>query len=304
MLNNKFNTKIKLNNSTEMPCIGFGTYLLEDVYDSIKNAVKLGYRSFDSAKLYNNEQQIGKAINELIHTKTVTREEIFITTKLWNDDQEDPVGALKEALKRYKLDYVDLFLIHWPIGKAEDGVHIKQIPLYKLWENMEKCVELGLTKSIGVCNYNVQLLQNLISFAKIKPVCNQIEVHPLFNQDGLVSFCKKFDIAVVAFNPLARGNSAKKNKEFENIDLLKNKIIIDLSGKYKKTCGQIILNWHISRGVCVIPKSSNSERQSENLQSLDFVMEKEDYEKINCLNIDMRFVHSKGKFVKDIDVFA
>lgn len=300
-----FNSTVKLHNSLEMPIFGFGTYLLQNVNENIKNAIKLGYRCIDTAKLYHNEDEIGKAINELLADKTIKREDIFVTTKLWNDDQEDPVQELRNSLKRLQLDYVDLFLVHWPIGKTNEGVICKQTPIHIIWQNMEKCVELGLTKSIGVSNYSVQLLSNLISFAKIKPVCNQVEVHPLFSQEGLFHYCKQNDIAIVAYNPLCNGKSARNNLEFDKYDLSKNKLLSELAAKYKKTNAQIILNWHVWRGVCVIPKSNNVERQRENLESMNFKMEEEDYNKISNLNINKRFVLSKGKpFCKDYDVFA
>lgn len=297
---------IKLDNDLSMPILGLGTYKLEDIHNSIKSAVKIGYRHFDTAALYENEKEVGAALNESIQEGLVKREELFVTTKLWNDDHEDPIGALKKSLERLNMDYVDLYLIHWPLGTVKNEKLVKQIPLFQTWAKMEECVNLGLTKSIGVSNFNVQLLLDLISYCSIKPACNQIELHPYLTQEDLVDFCQSNGVAVAAFNPIVRGGYARKKTEiFEEYDIFKNSTILSLSEKYKKSPVQIVLNWHTYRNICAIPKSSNPARQLENFNSLDFKMEKEDYQKITDLNKNMRFNPSKEKaFAGGIEIFA
>jgi diketogulonate reductase-like aldo/keto reductase len=297
---------IKLNNGMDLPLIGLGTYKLENVEETITNAIKLGYRLIDTAKLYFNEEEIGKAIKNCIDNGIVKREELFIISKLWNDDHEDPETALKESLKRLQLEYLDMYLIHWPIGKTEDGKLIKQVPLHQLWAKLEECVNNDLIKSIGVSNFNVQLLLDLLSYAKIKPVYNQVELHPLLTQKDLVEFCQNFGIVVSAYNPILRGDYAKRNTSlFQKYDLFKNEVILELVKKYNKEPAQIILNWHLKQNIVVIPKSNSQERQLQNLQSANFEMAEEDYKKIDDLNLDLRFNVSKEKdFSGGINIFA
>ena len=287
-----------------MPTIGLGTYKLESIKDSIDKAIRMGYRLIDTAKLYQNEKEIGEAIKDLIEKKVVTRSELFIVTKLWNDDHEDPKSALKQSLSELNLDYVDLFIIHWPIGKVENN-QIKQVPLYKTWAKLEECVELGLTKSIGVSNFNVQLLLDLSSYAKIQPACNQIEIHPYLVQKNLVNFCNLNKIAVISFNPINKGSYISKIEDYKNYDLFKNLSILSLAEKYKKTPAQIILNWHLYLGLIPVPKSSNEGRLKENLESVDFKMSENDYNLISSLDQNKRFNDPKLKsFTNYIDIFA
>jgi alcohol dehydrogenase (NADP+) len=306
--NQKLNLKksVILNNGIEMPLMGLGTYKLEDIKNSIKTAVKCGYRLFDTASLYDNELEVGLALNECIQEGLIKREEIFLVTKLWNDDHENPEGALKKSLQLLNMDYVDLYLIHWPMGEVKEGKLIKQVPLLKTWAKLEECVNKGLTKSIGVSNFNVQLLLDLLSYANIKPVVNQVELHPYLTQEDLVDFCHRFEIRVAAYNPILRGSYFMRKVDlFNKYDLFKNTVIIELSKKYNKEPAQIILNWHLKREICAIPKSSNPTRQLQNLNSSEFLMEEEDYKKISDLNLDMRFNVAKEKaFSAGINIFA
>jgi len=254
--------------------------------------------------LYKNENEIGMAVSELIEKNVVKRSDLFITTKLWNDDQEDPVSALKNSLKELNMEYVDLYLLHWPIGKVENN-KIKQIPLYKTWAKLEECVKLGLTRSIGVSNFNVQLLLDLTSYANILPVVNQVEIHPFLVQENLVEFCKMYNIVLVTFNPLNKGSYISQVDNYEKYDLFKNMIILSLSEKYQKSPAQIILNWHVSRGLVPIPKSSNEDRLRENLECTSFRMTDNDYKLISSLDIHKRFNDSKLKsFTNRIDIFS
>ena len=294
----------KLNNQLEIPSIGLGTYKLEPLKDSIEKAIRLGYRSIDTAKMYKNEKEIGEVIKKLIDYNIVKRSDLFITTKLWNDDQENPVSALQNSLKELNMEYVDLFLLHWPIGKIENN-RINQIPLYKTWAKLEECVKLGLTKSIGVSNFNVQLLLDLTSYANILPVVNQVEIHPFLVQENLVEFCKMYNILITTFNPLNKGSYISQVENYEQYDLFNNSIVLSLAEKYQKTPAQIILNWHVYRGLVPIPKSSNENRLKENLESTFFKMTESDYKLISSLDVNKRFNDSKLKsFTMGIDIFS
>ena len=295
---------IKLSNDIYIPSIGLGTYKIEPIKEIIDKAIRLGYRFIDTAKIYQNEKEIGEVVNDLIDKKVINRSEIFLCTKLWNDDHEDPITALKQSLKNLNLSYVDLFIIHWPIGKVEEN-KVNQTPLYKTWFKLEECVSMGLTKSIGVSNFNLQLLLDLTSYAKIQPICNQIELHPFLVQDNLVQFCKSYNIAVITYNPLNKGSYIKQVSDDEKYDLFKNPVIKSLCEKYDRAPAQIILNWHLYRGLIPIPKSSNEGRLKENLISSGFKMEENDYKLISSLDINKRFNDSRLKsFTNKIDIFA
>jgi diketogulonate reductase-like aldo/keto reductase len=287
---------METSNKINIPPIGLGTYELENPEESTYSAIKLGYRMIDTATLYYNEEQIGKAIKRCIDEGIVKRSDLFITSKIWNDEKDDPEAAIKRSLERLGLDYLDLYLIHWPIGKVENGKLVKQVPLHETWAEMEKCVEKGLTRHIGVSNFNIQILLDLLSYAKIKPAINQVEMHPLFQDNDLVEFCKTFDITVEAYNPINKGISPRKLADYEKYDLFKNETILKLAEKYGRTPAQIILNWHYLRGVVTVPKSSNPERQLENLKSTEFKLSEEDYETICKMDLNMRFHNTKIKF--------
>lgn len=299
-----FETYSTLNNGASVPNLGFGTYKLENIEESIKNAIKIGYRLFDTAKFYENEEQIGKAINKCIKDGLVKRSELFISTKLWMDDLEDPEKALKLALERMNLDYIDVYIYHWPLPYCEDGKIVKMFPLHETWKKLEACVEKNLTKSIGLSNFNVQLIMDLLSYCKIKPTILQVELHPIFSQPKLREFCERFDIRVMAYNPILRGASAQRLSDYEKYNLFNNSIILELSEKYGKSFTQIILNWQLKNKVIAIPKSSTYSHQKENVESLFFKMSEEDYQKVSDLNMDKRFNFSNEKpFSAGLEVF-
>ena len=195
-----------LNDGTRIPRIGFGTFLSLNIKDLLSEAIKVGYRHFDTARKYDNEKEIGSALNYILIEEKIERKDLYITTKVWNDSKDNVEFSLKESLKDLQLDYVDLFLIHWPIGEFNpETKKWKQTPLHKTWKDMESCVNKGLCKSIGVSNFNTQILLDLLSYADIKPVCNQIELHPYLIQEDLVNFCLKYGIQCVAYSPLCGG---------------------------------------------------------------------------------------------------
>ena len=195
----------RLNNGIDMPSIGLGSASLKDKDAIVRGIMEAGYRHIDTATCYNNEDIVGEALAECF-AKGLKREEIFVVTKIWHSDYGDVEGTIKKSLKLLQIDYLDLYLIHWPMGYYADP----QKPMHVLWPEMEALVGKGLTKSIGVSNFNTQLLWDLLTYAKIKPVCNQVELNPQCVQDELVKFLHAKDIRPVAYTPVARPGALEK----------------------------------------------------------------------------------------------
>lgn len=256
-----------LHNGVKMPWMGLGVFKVsegEEVIQSVKAAIKNGYISIDTASVYKNEEGVGQAIKE----SGVPREELFITTKLWNADQgyESTLKAFETSLNNLGLDYLDLYLIHWP-GKDK----------YKeTWKAFEKLYKEGRVRAIGVSNFQVHHLEDLISTAEIKPMVNQVEFHPHLTQKELLAFCKKEGIQLEAWSPLKQGQ------------LLNEPVIEDIAHKYNKSVAQVILRWDLQHGVVTIPKSIKEHRIIENANIFDFELSVEDMEKIDGLNQDSR----------------
>jgi diketogulonate reductase-like aldo/keto reductase len=256
-----------LHNGVKMPRLGLGVFKVadgEDVVQSVKAAIRNGYISIDTASFYKNEEGVGQAIKE----SGVPREELFITTKLWNADQgyQSTLDAFEISLNKLGLDYLDLYLIHWP-GKDK----------YKeTWKAFEKLYKEGRVRAIGVSNFQIHHLEDLISSSEIKPMVNQVEYHPLLTQKDLHSYCKKEGIQLEAWSPLRQGT------------LLNNPVLEDIARKYNKSVAQVILRWDLQNGVVTIPKSTKEHRIIENATIFDFELSTEDIEKIDGLNEDSR----------------
>jgi diketogulonate reductase-like aldo/keto reductase len=298
---------IKLNNGLTCPIIGLGTTSMKNdevIYQSIKD----GTRLFDTASCYQNEEEVGKGIKRALDENIVKREDLFIITKMGIDEKENPETAIKNSLKRLQLDYVDLYLDHWPSGKNynEPG-KFKLIPIKETWGKMEKLVDLGLTKSIGVSNYNVQGLLIVLSECRIKPAFNEVEFHPYLYQKDLKEFCDKENIVILSYNPMVKGQYCQRSEKVikeKNLDLFNENILQELAKKYDKTLGQIILNWHIHVGVVPIPGTFSPNRMKENLGATEFDMEEEDIQKINNSFKDKQYRFCDSYPVYGIDIFA
>lgn len=254
---------MELSNGIRIPKLGFGTFKVEngeETVNSVKHALKVGYRHIDTARIYDNEESVGLGIKE----SGVSRKDIFLVTKVWNSDlgYEKTKTAFYKSLERLQTDYLDLYLIHWPKEKEKN---------IGAWKAMEELYKEGKIKAIGVSNFNIHHLEELMKEAEIMPMINQVELHPQFPQDALREFCLKNNIAVEAWGPLMQG------KIFE-IDLIKN-----LAQKYKKTVSQIALRWHYQLGIITIPKSIKVERIIENADIFDFEISKDDMIKIEAL---------------------
>ena len=302
---------VKLNNGLLCPTIGLGTTLMKNVEEVVYQSIKDGTRLIDTASRYDNEVEVGKGINKAISEGIVKREDLFVITKCWIIEKEEPEKALKRSLEKLNLSYVDLYLDHWPCGKDYTGENkFKLVSIRDLWPKYEHLQEQGLTKSIGVSNYNVQNLLTILSFCKIKPVANEVEFHPYLNQKALKEFCDKEDIKLISYYPLITGTNFKSRfGRFEKIlvekklDLLNEDIVKDLAKKYNKTPGQIILNWHIKLGLIPIPGTSNPNRMKENLGSLDFSLDKKDIELLSSFD-NKQFRYCDGLGIYGIDIFA
>ena len=270
---------ITLNNGIKMPQLGFGVWQVEDeqATAAVSKALETGYTSIDTAMIYQNEKGVGKALKET----TVPREELFITTKVWNSDQGygNTLRAFEESLERLGLDYVDLYLIHWPTPEFDNYVDT-----YKALEQLYKD---GRVKAIGVCNFEIEHLERLLAECDIPPVLNQVECHPYLAQNELKEFCAKHDIFVEAWSPLDQGG-----------EVLTDETVQKMAEAKGKSPAQVVLRWHLQNGTIVIPKSVTPSRIEENFNVFDFELSESEMNEIDALNKDRR----KGAHPNEMNV--
>ncbi|CAH1105232.1 unnamed protein product [Psylliodes chrysocephalus] len=285
---------VKFNNGREYPAFGLGTWKSQpgEVAQAVKDAIDIGYRQIDCAWIYGNEKEVGEALKAKFSDGTVKREDLYITSKLWNTfHRPDLVSkALKETLNNLGLEYLDLYLIHWPMAykeeaesfpRREDGTVIfSDVDYVDSWKEMEKLQQQGLIKSIGLSNFNKRQIERVLAIAKVKPVNLQVECHPYLNQSKLIEFCKSKDIIVTAYSPLGSGDAK----------LLDDPKLKELATKYKKTPAQIILRYQIDRGNIVIPKSVTKSRLQQNFEIFDFSLTKEDVAYIDTFDCNGRIL--------------
>lgn len=264
-----------LYNGVKMPWLGFGVFKVKDgqeAVDAVRTAIETGYRSIDTAKAYNNETGVAQGIRE----SGIAREDLFITTKVWNSDQgyESTLAAFEASMERLGLDYLDLYLIHWPVkGKYKDT-----------WRALERLHREGRIRAIGVSNFQIHHLEDLMTEATVVPAVNQIELHPLLNQQELRDYCSKHKIQVEAWSPLGQGH------------LLEHPLLQQIGAKYGKSPAQVILRWDLQNGIVTIPKSVTPQRIRENADLFDFELTPEDIGQINGLNENKRFGSDPDNF--------
>ncbi len=262
-----FDQMVILSNGVQMPQLGLGTYKMtepEQTMRAVEKAVSLGYRAIDTAAVYDNEQVIGEAIRNT----GIAREDLFVTSKVWNDEQgyDETLRAFERTLTRLDMNYLDLYLTHWPVKDS-------YVDTYRA---IERLYDEKLIRATGVSNHHESHLQELFAIANIRPMVNQIEVHPLLTQEPLRQFCSDNQIAVTSWSPLARGQ------------LLEDQTLATIAAQHGKTVAQVIIRWHLQNGLIVIPKSSSLDRIQQNSEVADFELTLSDMAMIDALNRDKR----------------
>ncbi|KAI0119281.1 Aldo/keto reductase [Daldinia grandis] len=306
-----------LNNGVKIPAIGFGTFANEgakgETYKAVTAALEVGYRHLDCAWFYKNEAEVGEALRDfLAKNKSVKREDIFICTKVWQHlhEPDEVKWSLENSLQNFGLDYVDLFLVHWPIAAERDDNHMPKIGAdgkyiikkeltenpEPTWRAMEELYEAKKTRAIGVSNWTIPGLKKLLQFAKVKPTVNQIEIHPFLPNQELVEFCQQNDILPAAYSPLGSQDQVPNTGE----KVRTNKTLIEVAERSGHTLAQVLLAWGIRRGYVVLPKSSTPSRIESNFQVPQ--ISDADFEAVNSVakGRHTRFVNMKDTFGYDV----
>ena len=260
-----------LHNGVEMPWFGLGVFKVEEgpeLVNAVKVAIKHGYRSIDTAAVYANEEGVGKGIREGLNEAGIAREDLFVTSKVWNSDlgYESTLAAYETSLKKLGLEYLDLYLIHWPVeGKYKEA-----------WRALETLYKEGKVKAIGVSNFQIHHLKDLLKDAEVKPMVNQVECHPRLTQKDVQAFCQDQGIQLEAWSPLMQG------------ELLNHEGLQEIASTYGKSVAQVILRWDLQNGIVTIPKSTKEHRIVENASIFDFELTEEDMARINEMNQNLR----------------
>jgi len=286
-----------------LPALGLGTWKSNkgEVTTAVAKALEIGYRHIDCAPIYMNEQEVGTALSSAVETGQVKREDLWITSKLWNNAhaKKHVRPALEKTLRDLQLDYLDLFLIHWPVHfqpnvlfprRPEEYIAPEAIPISETWQAMESLVQKGLCRYIGVCNFHLGRLQELQSQAVIQPLMNQIELHPYLQQQAMLDHCRAKGTLLTAYSPLGSGDRPATMKKANEPSLLHHPVVVGIATQKGFTPGQVLLAWALARGTVVIPKSINPGRLRENFEAADLALDTSDIEAINGLEAGYRFV--------------
>ena len=291
------------NNADRIPLLGLGTWKSTDqvAYETVRKAVEIGYRHFDCAARYENEKPIGTALDESLRNGRINREELWITSKLWNNAHlpERVEPALKQTLLDLRLDYLDLYLIHWPVAfhpevnfptSGSDLVGLDKVPIEETWQALEACVRKGLCKHLGVSNFSIKKISGILHGCTVRPEVNQIEAHPLLQQDGLVDFCRSEDILITAYSPLGSSDRPPRLIKPDDPVLLEDDQIRAIAEEINLTPAQLLLAWAVNRNTAVIPKSSNPQRMKDNLDAADIALPDEIMARMKKLDRHFRYV--------------
>lgn len=294
-------------NNDKMPALGLGTWKSAkgEVYQVVRNAIEIGYRHFDCAFFYGNEAEIGQAFADAIKNREIKREDLWITSKLWNNRhrKEQIQTAFEITLRDLGLDYLDLYLIHWPVAlqydvnyaqKGSDLISLSEIPLSETWQGMINLKEKGLTKHIGVSNFSIKKINQITDGTGVMPEVLQVELHPFLQQQKLLDFANEKGIFLTGYCPLGSADRPAVRILENEPKLFQNAIIQAIANEKDCSVAQIILAWAVNRGTSVIPKSVNPVRLKENLEAADIELSRDEMQKMNSLDLHYRYI--KGDF--------
>ncbi len=300
----------RLRDGAEMPALGLGTWKSEpeEVYHAVRAALEVGYRHIDCAAIYQNEEEVGRALGDALAAGDATREELWITSKLWNDSHlpEDTRPAIESSLKKLGLDYLDLYLIHWPVALRkgtllpsgpEDFIPLSEAPLESTWAAMLALREAGLARQVGVSNFSEGQIARVSDATGATPAVNQIELHPYLQQSALIEACAALGVAVTAYSPLGSPDSAAFMGRHDDVLLTRHPAIVAIAEAHEATPGQVLIAWALARGTSVIPKSVNPGRIAENWGARELALTPADMAAIGALDRHQRKVDGSFWFI-------
>ncbi len=295
---------LAFHNGDRMPILGLGTWKSQpgEVYAAVRAAIGIGYRHFDCAAIYGNEAEVGNALRDAMRDGEVRREELWITSKLWNDahGRDQVQGALEKTLRDLGLEFLDLYLIHWPVAHkpgvafpraARDYLPPAEAPIEATWAGMEAAAEAKLTRHIGVSNFSQKKIGELVRRCRVKPEVDQVELHAFLQQRELVSYCAAQGIAVTAYSPLGSSDRPPSIKAADEPSLLANPVIQSIAQARGSSAAQVLLAWHVCRGISVIPKSVHPSRLKENFAAAEIQLSADELEQIAGLDRGYRFLN-------------